>query len=563
MKIFSFWTLLVALSISAVAAYYSIVGLAAIFAAALVPIIIMGSVLEIAKITTAVWLHVNWSESNKLIRSYLTIATVILMLITSMGIFGFLSKAHIEQVAVGGEYQARIEQLRSHVSTEETKITRNTEQIATLENNAPARIQRIQDQINVEQGRIDQIMKRIQPAIAEQESIIANSQERIQQRIQPLNDTVSQSRSELEQLTEERSKLNSGNSEHLASASEEISQLKTEITLMKQSLSQVESIRGSKDRQTVIQLQTLIGIDISKRDGVVGPSTISAYNQYVLDLNSKIANSEQRVADLQQQIETEKTQLSQQRETRISQIDARIKELNEIISTTRSQIDSLLAQPDDQSVAARQRITEIRAESQPQIDAINQVLGGLREQLTSISDTSDREQIVALEKDIQTSRDSILDLTSQIFSIESQIRSLEAEVGPVKYIAQLIYGESSDITTLEKSVRIVILMLVFVFDPLAIVLVIAAISTIQKQNSKIINTNVLNKDAYNNLDNEIEEVEILEEPEFVNENIPNKNSNVKRSVKKKSEVTPKAQEEIQSPNKLSSENTTNMVIKKK
>ena len=96
MKVFGYWTLLIALAISGVAAYYSIIGLTAIFAAAVIPIVIMGSALEVAKVTTAVWLHRYWHVAPFLMKFYLTIATVVLMFITSMGIFGYLSKAHLE-----------------------------------------------------------------------------------------------------------------------------------------------------------------------------------------------------------------------------------------------------------------------------------------------------------------------------------------------------------------------------------------------------------------------------------------------------------------------------------
>ena len=82
-------TLLVAIAISAVAAWYSIVGLMAIFAAAAIPIAIMGAVLEVGKLLTASWLYQNWKEAPKILKSYLTIAVVVLMFITSMGIFGF------------------------------------------------------------------------------------------------------------------------------------------------------------------------------------------------------------------------------------------------------------------------------------------------------------------------------------------------------------------------------------------------------------------------------------------------------------------------------------------
>ena len=93
-------TLLTALAISAVAAYYSIIGLIAIFSAAVIPIAVMGVVLETGKLVTAAWVYHNWKRTPKLLKSYLISAVVVLMFITSMGIFGFLSKAHIEQTTV-------------------------------------------------------------------------------------------------------------------------------------------------------------------------------------------------------------------------------------------------------------------------------------------------------------------------------------------------------------------------------------------------------------------------------------------------------------------------------
>ena len=101
-------TFLSALTISAVAIYYSVAGLAAIFAAAVIPIIIMGVSLEVGKLVTAVWLHRHWSRAAWWLKTYLSIAVIVLMFITSMGIFGFLSKAHIEQTSMSQEQVALI-----------------------------------------------------------------------------------------------------------------------------------------------------------------------------------------------------------------------------------------------------------------------------------------------------------------------------------------------------------------------------------------------------------------------------------------------------------------------
>jgi len=115
-------TLLTALVISSVAVYYSVSGLAAIFAGAALPIIIMGTALEIGKLVVATWLHYNWKTSPLLLRSYFIIATFILMLITSMGIFGFLSRAHIEQGAPIGDVSAQIEIIDQKITAKKSDI---------------------------------------------------------------------------------------------------------------------------------------------------------------------------------------------------------------------------------------------------------------------------------------------------------------------------------------------------------------------------------------------------------------------------------------------------------
>ena len=109
-KIFSLstLTLLVALSLSVIAAWYSIQGLVAIFAAAVVPIMIMGGSLEFAKVVTTVWLHKYWDRATVLLRLYLVPAVVFLALLTSMGIFGYLSKAHSDQSLVSGDAAAKL-----------------------------------------------------------------------------------------------------------------------------------------------------------------------------------------------------------------------------------------------------------------------------------------------------------------------------------------------------------------------------------------------------------------------------------------------------------------------
>ncbi len=117
--------LIVALCLSAVAAFYSIVGLTAIFAAAVIPIIVMGSILEIAKVTVTIWLHEYWTQCRLAMKAYLVPAVCLLMVITSMGIFGFLSKAHSDQSLVSGDSQAKISIYDEKIRTARDNIETN------------------------------------------------------------------------------------------------------------------------------------------------------------------------------------------------------------------------------------------------------------------------------------------------------------------------------------------------------------------------------------------------------------------------------------------------------
>ena len=126
-------TLITALGISAVAAFYSIVGLMAIFSASALSIAVMGIVLEIGKLITASWLYQNWKRVPFLLKSYLTIAVVILMFITSMGIFGYLSKAHIDQGSGTSELYVKVERLDNRIASERKVIKRAEIQLSALD----------------------------------------------------------------------------------------------------------------------------------------------------------------------------------------------------------------------------------------------------------------------------------------------------------------------------------------------------------------------------------------------------------------------------------------------
>ena len=113
-------TFLSAISISVIAAGYSIVGLATLFAGAVVPIILMGSALEVGKLVAASWLYHNWnSDVPRLLKLYLFIAIIVLVFITSLGIFGFLSKAHLDQVQPQSGNNIKIELIDNQLTQQQ------------------------------------------------------------------------------------------------------------------------------------------------------------------------------------------------------------------------------------------------------------------------------------------------------------------------------------------------------------------------------------------------------------------------------------------------------------
>lgn len=131
--IFAYFTLFVALVISAVAEFYSIVGLTAIFAAEPIPVVIMGVALGVGKITAAVWLKLNWDRASWTYKLYLVPAVAFLMVLTSMGIFGFLSKAHSDQSLVSGDVQAKIAVYDERIKTAKENIDANRKALKQMD----------------------------------------------------------------------------------------------------------------------------------------------------------------------------------------------------------------------------------------------------------------------------------------------------------------------------------------------------------------------------------------------------------------------------------------------
>jgi hypothetical protein len=164
-----FLTLLSALLLSGIAGYYSIIGLAAIFTGAFWPIVFMGSVLELSKLVTTSWLYRNWKTCPFLLRTYLTSAVVILMLITSMGIFGFLSKAHIDSTMDSGANTVEIK-----ILTQQEKITKERlEYLLARAKDPSTASNRLDKQIQDTQKELTEINKKRLPLLKESNKLVA------------------------------------------------------------------------------------------------------------------------------------------------------------------------------------------------------------------------------------------------------------------------------------------------------------------------------------------------------------------------------------------------------
>jgi hypothetical protein len=183
-KFIAWSALLSGLTVSAVAIYYSVAGLVAIFSAAVIPIIVMGVALEISKLAGTVWLKQNWTRAPYFIRAYLLAAIAILMLITSMGIFGFLSKAHSDQSLVSGDVQSRIAIYDEKIKTAKDNIDANRKALKQMDEAVDQVMGRSSDEKGAEKAvairRAQQKERvRLQSEIAsEQKTVAALSEER-------------------------------------------------------------------------------------------------------------------------------------------------------------------------------------------------------------------------------------------------------------------------------------------------------------------------------------------------------------------------------------------------
>jgi biopolymer transport protein ExbB/TolQ len=170
----AYLTLITGLLISAVAIFYSVAGLISIFSAAPIAIIIMGTVLEVSKLVATVWLKQNWEIAPRLLKGYLLTAVVVLMFITSMGIFGFLSQAHSDQTLVSGDVQAKVAVYDEKIKTERENIDAARKALSQMDAQVNERLSRSADDRGAE--RAVQIRRQQQAERTKLQNDISRSQ---------------------------------------------------------------------------------------------------------------------------------------------------------------------------------------------------------------------------------------------------------------------------------------------------------------------------------------------------------------------------------------------------
>jgi len=464
--------LLTALSISAVAIYYSVAGLVAIFAAAAIPIMIMGGVLEVGKLVTAVWLHKYWSVTKWWLRTYLAVAVVVLMLITSMGIFGFLSKAHIEQTSAGEESIAQVERIDTEVARLEGIIERADKKIKDLENKGTGSDANIQAQIDKEQERIDKAFERIEPAIEQQNKIIADARGADADRTKPYEDQLANIQAEILRL-ETTAREYEDKIANLKANQGAVEPLLQQIKKIEEEIVRVTNQLQSTEQSQIRAGQAIIGVS---SDGLFGQNTRKALATWVSAQQERISQIQGEISQLRK----DATSTVEKERVRLADVvkdirERQIKDLKERELVMLGKIDEVRQTESPVIQTARDEIQRLRKSAEDQVKQSQELITRLQKQLAQTDNTTEIDTLIDEQNDRIRKASSQIDvLTEEKYELQAEYRKLEAEVGPIKYIAEFIYGEKADRDLLEEAVRWVIITIIFVFDPLAVLLLIAS-----------------------------------------------------------------------------------------
>ena len=383
-------TLLSALSISGVAIFYSVIGLATIFPGAFVPVIIMASVLEVGKLITASWLYRHWKQCRFLLKIYLTTAVVVLSLITSMGIFGFLSKAHLEQNLASANLTQRIELINSQIVSQETYIKRQNAVIERAEKSLTRTVGTNDEAITIERQNLEDAQDKLKEAINIEKQSLKNAENKFKTLLVVETNTIK-------------------------NLNDRIKSLDADVT----------AILTQKNKAFFNEEKAAADLKASQKEERES-------------INKKINEAQDRIALLKDDYATD---------TAI--IQKRIEKLREAITI--------------ESAVIQKRIERLRE--------------------GSVDDKSGIYiQIEVAEDNILKAHNSISDLVIDRGPLETAMIKIEAEVGPVKYIAALVidWGVTEEVD-LNEAVRWVILIIIMVFDPLAVALLLAANQSLMRR----------------------------------------------------------------------------------
>ena len=475
--------LITALCISAVAIYYSVAGLVAIFAAAAIPIMIMGGVLEVGKLVTAVWLHKYWKQAAWWLRTYLSVAVIVLMLITSMGIFGFLSKAHIEQTSASEESVARVETITSEIDRQLGIVGRAENRIRDLENSDTGADANLQAQIDKEQERIDKAFDRIKPAIEQQNKIITDARATDGNRTKPYEDQLTSITAEILRL-ETSAKEYEAKIENLDTDNSGVEPLLAQIDALEEEIIRVTNQLQSKEPGQVRAGQAIIGVT---SDGLFGGNTRTALAKWVQGQRDRITQIQGEVAT----VRAEATKTVKMERFRLAGVVKDIREvqipaLKERELVMLGKIDEVRQTESPVIATARDEIQRLRESAETQVAQSNELINRLRSQLGNKENQEEIQKAIDEQFErVRIASTEVETLTEERIALEAEYRKLEAEVGPIKYIAEFVYGEAADKNMLEEAVRWVIIIIIFVFDPLAVLLLIASQYTFEFRRNQL------------------------------------------------------------------------------
>jgi uncharacterized protein YlxW (UPF0749 family) len=478
--LFPIITFITAITIAAIAAWFSVAGLMAIFTASAVSVAIMAVALEVGKLVSASWVYRNWKRAPFLLKSYLTIAVVILMFITSMGIFGFLSKAHLEQAADSEENTARIERIVQDMDRYENTNNRLENKIEKLDSEGETDTSKVQEQIDTEETRMDNVMVRIQPSIDEQNLIITTELEKDDDKIAPYLNQMDSLDKELDKLEEQAKKYENDITnvgKDTTSYDYAIAPFQDQIDKIKSDTATLKEMSKSGTQEDLRKAQNAVGIPWGFwRNSEVLKEWNEANTLKLTELGTKIA-----------EVRKEFEEQYKQERLRLSNLVVKLRG-PDTLAVNERKMKLLVKIEDARGVespvisSAREEIKRLREKADREVAGSLIILDRLRNELFNVSQVDNSVEVDKIQLTINANNDAIDVLIDEKFELEREIREIATEVGPIKYIAELVY-ENTDNDTIDEAVRWLIIIFIFVFDPLAVLLLIAANYSFQNRNS--------------------------------------------------------------------------------